>query len=99
MYAIYAYIDPPNHPNVGIYGIHGVFGFMFRKLSEPVWILKPFWFGCIPNLSTSQVGRAAFFCAPAEDAVWQGRQGTGPPGAEGEVFGGLPSSRDANRRI
>ena len=20
MYAIYAYIDPPNHPNVGIYG-------------------------------------------------------------------------------
>ena len=27
MYAIYAYIDPPNHPNVGIYGIHGVSGF------------------------------------------------------------------------
>ena len=26
MYAIYAYIDPPNHPNVGIYGIHGAFG-------------------------------------------------------------------------
>ena len=26
MYAIYAYIDPSNHPNVGIYGIHGVFG-------------------------------------------------------------------------
>ena len=26
MYAIYAYIDPPNHPNVGIYGIHGVSG-------------------------------------------------------------------------
>ena len=26
MYAIYAYIDPPNHPNVGIYGIHGVYG-------------------------------------------------------------------------
>ena len=25
MYAIYAYIDPPNHPNVGIYDIHGVF--------------------------------------------------------------------------
>ena len=28
--AIYAYIDPPNHPNVGIYGIriciHGAFG-------------------------------------------------------------------------
>ena len=23
MYGIYAYIDPPNHPNVGIYGIHG----------------------------------------------------------------------------
>ena len=26
MYAIYAYIDPSNHPNVGIYGIHGVSG-------------------------------------------------------------------------
>ena len=26
MYAIYAYIDPLNHPNVSIYGIHGVFG-------------------------------------------------------------------------
>ena len=25
MYAIYAYIDRPNHPNVSIYGIHGVF--------------------------------------------------------------------------
>ena len=24
MYAIYAYIDPQKHPNVGIYGIHGV---------------------------------------------------------------------------
>ena len=27
MYAIYAYIDPPNHPNVGIYGIHGASGY------------------------------------------------------------------------
>ena len=27
MYAIYAYIDPSNHPNVGIYGIHGVSGY------------------------------------------------------------------------
>ena len=26
MYGIYAYIDPPNHPNVGIYDIHGVSG-------------------------------------------------------------------------
>ena len=26
MYAIYAYIDPPNHPNVGKYAIHGVSG-------------------------------------------------------------------------
>ena len=26
MYAIYAYIDPQNHPNVGIYAIHGVSG-------------------------------------------------------------------------
>ena len=26
MYAIYAYIDPPNHPNVGKYGIHGASG-------------------------------------------------------------------------
>ena len=27
MYAIYAYIDPQNHPIVGIYGIHGVSGY------------------------------------------------------------------------
>ena len=27
MYAIYAYIDPSNHPNVGIYTIHGAFGY------------------------------------------------------------------------
>ena len=27
MYAIYVYIDPSNHPNVGIYGIHGVSGY------------------------------------------------------------------------
>ena len=26
MYAIYAYIDPQNHPNVGKYTIHGVSG-------------------------------------------------------------------------
>ena len=26
MYGIYAYIDPQNHPNVGIYGMHGVSG-------------------------------------------------------------------------
>ena len=31
MYAIYAYIDPPNHPNVGIYAIHGVSGNVFFK--------------------------------------------------------------------
>ena len=24
---MYAYIDPSNHPNVGIYGIHGVSGY------------------------------------------------------------------------
>ena len=29
MYAIYTYIDPSNHPNVGIYGIHGVSGICF----------------------------------------------------------------------
>ena len=29
MYSIYAYIDPPNHPNVGKYGIHGVSGYHF----------------------------------------------------------------------
>ena len=26
MYAVYAYIDPSNHPSVGIYGIHGLHG-------------------------------------------------------------------------
>ena len=30
MYAIYAYIDPPNHPNVGIYSIHGASGYYTR---------------------------------------------------------------------
>ena len=29
MYAICAYIDPANHPDVGIYGIHGVSGNWF----------------------------------------------------------------------
>ena len=29
MYAIYGYIDPPNHPNVGIYGIHGESGYVY----------------------------------------------------------------------
>ena len=33
MYAIYAYIDLPNHPNVGIYGIHGVYGKLYLKMS------------------------------------------------------------------
>ena len=28
MYAICAYIDPQNHPNVGKYTIHGVFGYV-----------------------------------------------------------------------
>ena len=27
--AIYAYIDPQNHPNVGRYGIHGVSGYIY----------------------------------------------------------------------
>ena len=27
MYAIHADIDPSNHPNVGKYDIHGVFGY------------------------------------------------------------------------
>ena len=31
MYAIYAYIDSPNHPNVGIYGTHGAFGIYIVK--------------------------------------------------------------------
>ena len=33
MYAIYAYIDPPNHANVGTYGIHGVPGIGIQRLS------------------------------------------------------------------
>ena len=32
MYAIYAHIDPPNHPNVGKYGIHGVSGNCFSGM-------------------------------------------------------------------
>ena len=32
MYAIYAYIDPQNHPNVGIYAIHGVSGICLLML-------------------------------------------------------------------
>ena len=40
MYAIYAYIDPPNHPNVSIYGIHGVSGFgcVFARILPNGWI-------------------------------------------------------------
>ena len=34
MHAIYAYINPQNHPNVGIYSIHGVPGFrLFHVVS------------------------------------------------------------------
>ena len=36
MYAIYAYIDPQNHPNVSIYGIHGVFGYGMGELNTAV---------------------------------------------------------------
>ena len=32
MYAIYADIDLQNHPNVGIYGIHGVSGYGFHEV-------------------------------------------------------------------
>ena len=41
--AIYAYIDPQNHLNVGIYGIHGVSGIDWtwglvesRHVDEPI---------------------------------------------------------------
>ena len=33
MYGIYAYIDPSNHPNVDIYGIHGAFGYYIFDMS------------------------------------------------------------------
>ena len=36
MYAINAYIDPENHPNVGIYGIHGVYGSCFSSKTQKV---------------------------------------------------------------
>ena len=36
MYPIYAYIDPPNHPNVDIYGIHGVFGIRCANFLDKV---------------------------------------------------------------
>ena len=35
MYAIYAYIDPPNHPNVGKYTIHEVSGY---KNIRSIWM-------------------------------------------------------------
>ena len=38
MSAIQAYIDPQNHPNVGIYGIHGVSG--LHQLTIP-FICRP----------------------------------------------------------
>ena len=48
MYAIYAYIDPQNHPNVGIHGIHGVSGTYIIGLVEngvPCW---PYCWPCWP---------------------------------------------------
>ena len=33
---IYAYIEPQNQPNVGVYGIHGVFGEGIFKLAS-IW--------------------------------------------------------------
>ena len=35
MYAICAYIDPPNHPNVGKYTIHGVSGYHILSPLNP----------------------------------------------------------------
>ena len=32
---IYAYIDPQNHPNVGTYGAHRVFGFLGLVVCSP----------------------------------------------------------------
>ena len=42
MYAIYAYIDPPNHPNVGIYGIYmECLGLGFASPPcRPVWAVR-----------------------------------------------------------
>ena len=36
MYAINTYIDPSNHPNVGIYGIHGVSGLPALRICDSV---------------------------------------------------------------
>ena len=41
MYAIYAYIDPQNHPNVSIYGIHGVSGYNFWVRPNHISNLSP----------------------------------------------------------
>ena len=38
MYAIYAYIDPPNHPNVGKYAIHGVSGIYSSKKKNEKYV-------------------------------------------------------------
>ena len=46
MYAMYAYIDPSNHPNVGIYGIHGV----ALRIKDPQ--THRVWFGSGPLRET-----------------------------------------------
>ena len=57
--AIYAYIDPPNHPNVGIYGLHGVFGYGIVERSG----LSAFsWFHRIHHLTVLLVVRPGSTC-------------------------------------
>ena len=42
MYGIYAYIEPPNHPNVGIHGIHGASGCVYLNTFFRVMSRVPF---------------------------------------------------------
>ena len=66
MYAIYAYIDPSNHPNVGIYGIHGVYG-------------KEHLLGSAPHLPPAP-GLAPFSLSPTSARLFSPpRLGIGPP--------------------
>ena len=54
MYATYADIDPQNHPNVGMYGIHGVSGAW--KCSSDLFGLRiswPFWAGAMLHVPGS----------------------------------------------
>ena len=81
MYAIYVYIDPPNHPNVGIYGIHGVSGiyvnFEGPPQTMPHVLLKARCFGSQRPPKTPYQALPGPFVRWLLDTPWRVRVSTG----------------------